>query len=292
MSGRDQLREDEPMSQHTTWRVGGTADRYYRPGGIGPLSDFLAALPEDEPVTWVGLGSNLLVRDGGIRGTVIAPHLGLTGLEREGERGLRVEVGVACARLAKQCVRFGLGPAAFFIGIPGTLGGALAMNAGAWGDETWSLVRSVQTIDRRGELHDRDAAEYEVGYRSVTAPVGDEWFVAAVLEFPEGGSTTDEQIKDLLAERKAKQPIGQPTCGSVFTNPPGDHAARLIDSAGLKGLTVGGAQVSERHANFIVNAGDATAADIETLIATVRERVSETHGVELVTEVRIVGEAA
>jgi UDP-N-acetylmuramate dehydrogenase len=292
MSTRDLVRLDEPMSQHTTWRVGGKADRYYRPGGVAPLSAFLASLPEEEPVTWVGLGSNLLVRDGGIRGTVIAPHLGLTALVREGERGLRVEVGVACARLAKQCARWNLGPAAFFIGIPGTVGGALAMNAGAWGEETWSLVRSVRTVDRSGELHERSASEFEVGYRSVSAPTDGEWFVAAILEFPADGSTTNDQIKALLAERKAKQPIGQPSCGSVFTNPPGDHAARLIDSAGLKGLRIGGAQVSECHANFIINAGDATAADIESLIAAVRERVSSAHGIDLVPEVRIVGEAA
>jgi len=292
MSPRDEIRMDEPMSRHTTWRVGGPADRYYRPGGVAALAQHLAALPDDEPVTWIGLGSNLLVRDGGIRGTVVAPHLGLTGLTREGERGLRVEAGVACARLAKQCARHSIGPAAFFIGIPGTVGGALAMNAGAWGCETWDLVRSVETVDRSGALRERAAEEYQVGYRSVTPPAPGEWFVAAHLEFPEAGSTSEAEIRDLLAERKAKQPIGLPSCGSVFTNPPGDHAARLIDSAGLKGLRIGGAQVSERHANFIVNTGDASAADIEALIAEVRARVHAAHGVDLVPEVHVVGEAA
>jgi UDP-N-acetylmuramate dehydrogenase len=280
------------MSRHTTWRVGGPADRYFKPGSVASLAAYLAALPEDEPVTWVGLGSNLLVRDGGIRGTVIAPHLGLKALEQEGDRRLRIEVGVACARLAKQCVRWGMGPAAFFIGIPGTVGGALAMNAGAFGGETWRLVRAVETIDRTGELRRRDADEYEVGYRSVTPPAPGEWFVAAHLEFPVGGSTSDQEITALLAERKIKQPIGLPTCGSVFTNPPGDHAARLIDSAGLKGLRIGDAQVSAAHANFIVNVGDATAADIEALIAEVRARVLAEHGVQLTPEVRIVGETA
>jgi UDP-N-acetylmuramate dehydrogenase len=199
---------------------------------------------------------------------------------------------VACARLAKQCVRWGIGPAAFFIGIPGTLGGALAMNAGAFGGETWRLVRAVETVDRAGQLRQRDAAEFQIGYRSVIPPAAGEWFVAAHMDFPAGGSTSDQEITALLDERKAKQPIGLPTCGSVFTNPPGDHAARLIDSAGLKGLRIGGAAVSDRHANFIVNVGDATAADIEALIAEVRARVLAAHGVELTPEVRIVGEAA
>ena len=224
--------------------------------------------------------------------TVVAPHLGLAALEREGDLRLRVEVGVVCARLAKQCVRWGLGPAAFFIGIPGTVGGALAMNAGAFGGETWRLVRTVETVDRSGDLRHRDATEYAVGYRSVTPPAPGEWFVAAHLEFPEGGTTSDEEITALLLERKEKQPIGLPTCGSVFTNPPGDHAARLIESAGLKGLCIGGAQVSERHANFIVNLGGATAADIEALIGEVRARVRAQLGIDLIPEVRIVGEAA
>lgn len=289
-----ELRHDEPMARHTTWRVGGPADRYFKPADLAGLRAFLAELPADEPLTWVGLGSNLLVRDGGIRGTVIAPHLGLTELSREGERALRCEAGVACARLAKQCARWGLGPAAFFIGIPGTLGGALAMNAGAWGGETWDLVASVETLDRHGELRARVASEYRVSYRSITPPDGalEEWFVAAQLRFPDDGTTSEGEIRELLLERKSKQPIGQPSCGSVFTNPDGDHAARLIEATGLKGHRVGGAQVSERHANFILNTGAASAADIEALIASVRERVREAHGLDLVPEVRVLGEAA
>jgi UDP-N-acetylmuramate dehydrogenase len=286
-----ELRRNESMARHTSWRVGGPADRYYVPASIEDLGQFVAGLSEDETIHWVGLGSNLLVRDGGVRGTVIATHGVLSSLERLDDGHVRAEAGVPCAKLARRCVRWGLGSAEFFAGIPGTVGGALAMNAGAFGGETWRHVTSVETMDRRGEVHRRGPREYQVGYRSVIGPE-DEWFLAARFVFqPDVGATTDD-IRALLARRKATQPIGLPSCGSVFRNPPGDHAARLIESAGLKGHRIGGARVSDKHANFIISSDEALAADIEQLIEFVRDTVEEVHGVRLHPEVRIIGESA
>jgi UDP-N-acetylmuramate dehydrogenase len=288
---RGELRRDEPMARHTSWRVGGPADTWYRPADLDDMAGFLAALPADEPVHLVGLGSNLLVRDGGIRGVVIGTHGVLSGMERHGERGLVAEAGVPCAKIARSCARWGLGAGEFFAGIPGTLGGALAMNAGAFGGETWDFVRAVETLDRTGVRRRRQRDEYTVGYRSVRGPA-DEWFVAAELEFPGGRPTTQASIRELLVKRNSTQPIGLPSCGSVFTNPPGDYAARLIEAAGLKGHRIGAAEVSPKHANFIINTGGATAADIEALMNHVAAEVARVHGVRLETEVRIVGEPA
>jgi UDP-N-acetylmuramate dehydrogenase len=289
---RGQLSHDEPLARLTSWRVGGPAERLYRPADLDDLIAFLQGLPETEPLTWLGLGSNLLIRDGGLRGTVILLHGLLDAIEASGSRGLRVEAGVPCAKVARQAARLGLTGAEFLAGIPGTMGGALAMNAGAWGGETWSLVGAVQTLDRRGRLHRRGPEDYAVGYRSVEGP-GEEWFVACELALTPGDSAAaSARIRELLAERTASQPTGVASCGSVFRNPPGDHAGRLIESAGLKGHCIGGAQVSPKHANFIVNTGAATAADIEALIAHVRDTVAERSGVTLTPEVRVIGEAA
>lgn len=285
---RGEVLRDEPLSRHTSWRVGGPADRYFKPADLDDLAAFLAELPADEPVMWLGLGSNLLVRDGGIRGTVVATHGMLRRLERLDEERVYAESGVPCAKLARSCARWGLRSGEFFAGIPGTVGGALAMNAGAFGGETWAHVLAVDVIDRRGRRRRRPPADYAVGYRSVEGPA-DEWFVGAEFRF-EPGEAGQEEIREILARRKETQPIGLPSCGSVFRNPPDDFAARLIETAGLKGLTVGGAQVSEKHANFIISRRGATAADIERLIRHVQATVKKVHGVELVPEVRIAGE--
>ena len=286
------IRRDEPMSRHTSWHVGGPAEIFFTPADRAELAAFLRSLPAGIPLYWVGLGSNLLVRDGGIRGVVISTQGTLDRLDRRSETSVYGEAGTACARLARQCIRWGLGPAEFFAGIPGTLGGALAMNAGAFGGETWQHVIEVETLDRHGREHRRAAGEYRVGYRHVEPPQAQEWFVAATLSFEKRPAGHDSEVNELLARRRASQPIGEWSCGSVFTNPPGDHAARLIEAAGLKGLTIGGASVSGKHANFIINHGTATAADIETLMLKVRESVERAHGVRLDPEVRIVGEAA
>ncbi len=288
---RGELRFDEPLARHTSWRVGGPARRFYRPADAEDLALFLSSLPADEPLLWLGLGSNLLVRDGGFPGTVIALKGRLDEIRVEGDR-LYAGAGASCARVARQAARAGLTGAAFLAGIPGTLGGALAMNAGAFGGETWRIVRAVRTLDRAGELRRRLPADYRIAYREVTGPTG-EWFVAAELVLASGDVAAEQAaIRELLDRRAATQPTGLPSAGSTFRNPPGDHAARLIEAAGLKGYRIGGAEVSSKHANFLINTGDARAADIEALIAHVRAVVEREFGVRLQTEVHIVGEPA
>lgn len=289
---RGELRCQEPMAEHTTWRVGGPAEYYYEPADRDDLIALLTALPDDMPQFWLGLGSNLLVRDGGMRGVVIACFGGLNGIERLDEQHVRVEAGVACAKVARFCGRQGLVGAEFLAGIPGTMGGALAMNAGAFGGETWPLVTEVETLDQFGQLRTRTPADYQVGYRSVRGPQH-EWFLSATLRLQAGDSEQAmAQIRELLAKRSASQPTQLPNAGSTFRNPAGDYAARLIEGCGLKGFQIGGACVSEKHANFIINMGTATAADIEALITHVAHVVQAQTGVALVREVHIVGEPA
>lgn len=295
------------MRRYTSWRVGGPADRVYTPAGLEDLAAFLAGLAADEPVWFIGLGSNLLVRDGGLRGTVIHLHGALRQLAMEQRRQdawagqdsgrfgvIYAEAGVPSPKLARFAANHDLVGAEFFAGIPGTLGGALAMNAGCYGHDTWEFVIQVLTIDRRGRIRRRGPKEFQVAYRHVALrEAQEEWFVAAWLMFPHGdGLRARAEIKRLLEKRIASQPLDLPNAGSVFRNPPGDFAARLIESCGLKGHRIGGAQISEKHANFIVNTGGATAADIEALIELAKTRVAEKCGVELVTEVRIIGEPA
>lgn len=286
---RGELRLDEPLSRHTSWRVGGPAERFYRPADLADLAAFLRRLPADEPLFWLGLGSNLLIRDGGIRGTVIATQGTLQDLAITGEHSLRAGAGVPCAKVARFAARHNLIGVEFLAGIPGVMGGALAMNAGAWGGETWPWVSRVETIDRHGELHRRVPNDYEIGYRHVKG-LQQEWFVAAhfVLR-PGDGAGALSRIRELLERRAQTQPTGVASCGSVFRNPPGDYAARLIETAGLKGTCIGKACVSTKHANFIINSGGATAADLEALIRRVTDMVVQVHGVELIPEVRIVG---
>lgn len=282
--------EGEMLAEHTSWRVGGAAEHFYQPADLDDLVEFLRRLSPQEPLFWLGLGSNVLVRDGGIRGTVICTKNRLRAIEVRDPYCVYAEAGIPCAHVARFCTDRNWVGAEFLAGIPGTLGGALAMNAGAFGGETWSLVRRVLTANRSGRTIWRAPEEFEVGYRHVHGPEG-EWFLAAELELAPGeGNAGRERIKALLARRAATQPTHQPSCGSVFRNPPGDFAARLIEACGLKGCSVGGAQVSEIHANFIVNVGSATADDIEILISEVRNRVALQFGVWLEPEVRIVGE--
>lgn len=289
---RGVLRRGEPLSKHTSWRVGGPADNFYEPAGVEDLSTFLKTLPVNEPLYWIGLGSNLLVRDGGVRGTVIMLSGKLSGLERIDANTVRAEAGVASAKLARFSVQQGLRGAEFLAGVPGTIGGALAMNAGAFGGETWNVVIAVETMDHAGRIRTRLPSDYQVAYRSVQGPVG-EWFIAGHFGLTTGNETEGQMlIKTLLAKRGATQPTQWPNAGSVFRNPPGDFSARLIERTGLKGFCCGGACVSELHANFIVNTGNATAADIETLIELVRDKVYAAQGVKLDAEVRIIGDRA
>jgi UDP-N-acetylmuramate dehydrogenase len=324
-----QLLRNEPLSRHTSWRVGGPADRYYEPAGREDLADFVRGLPPHEPILWVGLGSNLLVRDGGWRGTVIClhgaldelrleetirhPRQGLAGTQSQGGiqppasankdeeldsrlRGNDVivfaEAGVHCARLAKFSVGEKLAGAGFFAGIPGTVGGALAMNAGAHGGETWNTVGRVEVMFRDGSTQWLPKDRFNYGYRHVEWPQGMIGFIAARFRFAvDVDGSAEKDMKSWLARRKATQPVGKPSAGSTFRNPPGDHAARLIEACGLKGYRIGGAEVSKLHANFILTDETATAADVEALIGYVQTTVKQKQGIGLETEVKIVGSA-
>jgi UDP-N-acetylmuramate dehydrogenase len=309
---RGELRHNEPMSRHVSWRAGGPVDRAYAPQDLADLRAFLRCARPEEPIYFVGLGSNLLVRDGGLRGTVVFTHWALRDitLARETSEGGDIEVGagVASPKVARFAAMHDLVGAEFLAGIPGTIGGALAMNAGCYGGETWDIVRKVTTVDRAGTLHERTPAHYRIAYRTVksryqplavNAPAGglkrsggtSEWFVSAVIALARGaGADSRRRIKELLARRIATQPLGEPNAGSVFRNPPGAYAAKLIEECGLKGHRIGGAAISTRHANFIVNAGAASAADIEALIELARVEVRKRFGIELETEVKILGE--
>lgn len=282
----------EPMSRHVSWRAGGPADRFFAPRNLDELRAFLRGLSSQEAILFVGLGSNLLVRDGGFRGSVVLTHQAKMRPEMKG--GLvYADAGVASPKVARFAALHQLSGAEFLAGIPGTVGGALAMNAGCYGSETWNIVNKVLTVNRLGELHERQKSEYEIGYRHCRGPAH-EWFVGAWFALTAGnGEESRARIKELLARRMATQPLQLPNAGSVFRNPAGDHAARLIESCGLKGLRRGGARISEKHANFIVNPdGAASAADIEGLILEVRKTVLEKAGVDLTPEVRVVGDPA
>ncbi|MEO8304133.1 MAG: UDP-N-acetylmuramate dehydrogenase [Betaproteobacteria bacterium] len=293
---RGTLSRDLPLARYTSWRCGGAGERVYVPADRDDLAAFIARLPAGEPLTAIGLGSNLLVRDGGVRGTVVVLHAALDALELS-EHEIYAEAGVPSPKVARFAATHGFAGAEFLAGIPGTIGGALAMNAGCYGGETWRHVVRVEVVTRAGAIEVRPASEYSTGYRSVRRADGsrpDGIYTAAWLAFPEGdGNAARERIAELLRKRIATQPLNLPNAGSVFRNPPGDHAARLIESCGLKGYAVGGARVSEKHANFIVNPeGLAKASDIETIIAHVKRTVRGETGVDLEPEVEIIGECA
>jgi UDP-N-acetylmuramate dehydrogenase len=293
---RGRLLPDEPMAKHVSWRAGGRAARAYVPADLADLQAFLRTLPDAEPVCFVGLGSNLLVRDGGFHGTVVLMH-NTRGVIRLDDDLVFAEAGAASPKVARFAATHGLEGAEFLAGVPGTIGGALAMNAGCYGSETWQFVERADTVDRHGAAHARTAREFETGYRHVALKRGalglDEWFTGAWFRFPRGdGTRARERIKALLDKRIATQPLNLPNAGSVFRNPPDDHAARLIEACGLKGHAIGGARISEKHANFIVNpSGRASAADIEALIEHAHTAVLRRFGIALVPEVRIVGDA-
>ncbi|WP_353571323.1 UDP-N-acetylmuramate dehydrogenase [Candidatus Albibeggiatoa sp. nov. BB20] len=285
-----ELLANEPMSKYTTWRVGGCADWLYKPRHLGDVTQFIQRIPESMPIFWFGLGSNLLVRDGGIRGIVIFTSGLLNQIKMLDSTHIYVESGVSCAKVARFSAREQLSGAEFLAGIPGTMGGALAMNAGAWGNETWNLVENVTTLNYQGQLYKRNPQSFDIDYRQVKG-LQNEWFVSAKLKLSlQADNAAQERIKALMQKRNETQPIGLPSCGSVFRNPPNDHAARLIEAQGLKGYKMGGACVSEKHANFIINQDNASAQDIESLINFVQQTVFDNTGIQLVYEVKIVGE--
>ena len=307
---RGTLCRDEPMARHVSWRAGGRARRTYAPADLDDMAMFLRGLPDGEPVCMVGLGSNLLVRDGGFDGTVIFTHWALREVRvvQNAPMGgeITAQAGVASPKVARIAALNNLAGAEFLAGIPGTVGGAVAMNAGCYGGETWDIVAQVETMDRAGVLRVRTPGHYNVAYRSVERRCrqlsnipgsaarkhgdAEEWFVSATFRLPRGdGIESRAKIKALLSQRIVAQPLGVPNAGSVFRNPPGDHAARLIEACGLKGRTIGGAAISAKHSNFIVNTGGASAADIEALIDLAQNTVQQRFGIALEREVRVIG---
>ena len=291
---RGVLERNAPLARYTSWRAGGPADLLYRPAGRDDLAVFVRQLPPGLPLTVLGLGSNTLVRDGGVRGAVVVMHEPGAALA-VADGLIYAEAGVASPKVARLAARLGCQGAEFLAGVPGTIGGALAMNAGCYGGETWNHVARVEVLVRDGSFLVRTPADYAIGYRSVRRADGsaqDGIYTAAWMSFAPGDAVRARaRIKELLARRIATQPLSLPNAGSVFRNPEGDHAARLIEAAGLKGCAIGGARVSEMHANFIVNPGGrARAADIEALIEHVRGTVQARFGIALEPEVRVMGE--
>ena len=302
-NGRGRLLLDESMAKHVTWRAGGLARQVYAPSDLADLQCFLATLPVTEPITFVGLGSNFLVRDGGYDGTIILMHRSDAKIRVDGDL-VWADAGAASPKLARFSALQALEGGEFLAGVPGTIGGALAMNAGCYGAQTWEVVARVQTIDRHGVLRERMPSEFTLGYRhcslsELNEPRGavlgvNEWFTAGWFKFRSGDmQAARARITTWLARRVATQPLNLPNAGSVFRNPPNDYAARLIEASGLKGFAIGAARISERHANFIVNPGGAgSAAAIEALIAHARVTVAQRFGIDLIPEVRIIGTAA
>lgn len=284
---KGQLLENEPLAPYTTWKVGGSAKHLYKPASIDDLSFFLSVIPADEKVIFLGSGSNMLVQDEGFSGTVIVTHHLLKQVLHHDENKLYVEAGLTLLELAYFGAELNLCGLDHIAGIPGTIGGALAMNAGAYGSETWNFVDEVTVINRVGEIILRKPSEYQIGYRSVSVP-DNEWFVAGVFNLVSGDKETYlESIKQMLAKRRERQPLEFPNAGSVFRNPPGDYSARLIEASGLKGYRIGGASISTKHVNFIINDKKATAKDIETLIQHIATVIQKDHGIKLLREVRI-----
>ena len=279
--------QNELLASHTSWKIGGRADIFFSPNSRDELSEFLKS--NDCSITWLGNGTNILIRDGGVRGAVISTKKSFNNIQLLDRSNCKVEAGVSCFELAMHAVKNNIGPAAFFSGIPGSIGGALTMNAGCFGHETWEFVKSIEVIDRNGEIHHLDPKEFSISYRSVSFPFP-LWFLSCDMTFPDKGVTTMEELKSMRNSRIERQPLTDNTCGSVFKNPDGNHAGDLIERSGLKGFRIGGCSVSEKHANFIVNDKRATARDIETLINHIQNTVKDRFGIDLDTEVRIIGE--
>ncbi len=280
---------NELLSKHTAWKVGGPADIFFTPQNRDDLSNFLKS-NHGKQITWLGNGTNVLVRDGGIRGAVISTKKSIDKINMETKNSCRVEAGASCMDLALFAEKNQLGPAAFFSGIPGSIGGALTMNAGSFGMETWDLVKEVEVINEKGDISFIEKESFDIAYRTVNFPFR-LWFLSCSMFLSSDEETTKDNLIELRNQRIRTQPLSEDTCGSVFKNPPGNFAGALIEGAGLKGFKIGSASISEQHANFIVNEGRATARDIENLIKHTRQVVKKNYDIDLQPEVRIIGEA-
>ncbi|RMH60491.1 MAG: UDP-N-acetylmuramate dehydrogenase [Zetaproteobacteria bacterium] len=279
---------DEPMARHTTLGVGGPADWFFQPRDRDALARAMPLIPADMPRLPLGRGSNLLVLDGGFRGVVI-DMAGLNVTRLTGNE-LYAEAGARMSRVASLCAAQGLSGLEFLATVPGNIGGGVAMNAGAFGQEIADCLQRVEVMDGEGRCMALERSSLAMGYRCTRLPEGALVVAACFRLQAMDAAKVRQRMRAMREQRGKRQPLSWPNCGSVFKNPPGDYAARLIEAAGLKGMRIGGARISERHANFIVNEGDATAADVLALIERAREAVWRQAGVRLETEVRIVGE--
>ena len=286
------LLQEEPLSKYTTWNIGGAAKYFYKPKDLKDLANFFSIWPSDHKIIWLGGGSNVLISDAGTQSTVVNVNKSLNKIELSNLSGkicIRAEAGVPCSKLVQFCLQQNLVDEIFLASIPGTIGGALAMNAGAFGSEIWQHVILLETIDRTGAIKIRTPQEFSFGYRHVIGLQPNEWFSAGYFQFKTGDvREARKKIGDYWKKRLNTQPIKEFTCGSVFKNPEGHFAGRLIEDCGLKGIRVGSAKISDQHANFIINEGNATAKDIEQLIELITLRVFEKHNVKLQTEVKFI----
>ena len=286
---RGRYAENVPLAPLTWFRVGGPAEVMFRPADVDDLAAFLARKPADVPVTVLGVGSNLLVRDGGIPGVVVRLGRAFAGIAAADADTLETGAGALDLNVARVALDAGIGGLEFLSGIPGTIGGALRMNAGAYGAEIEDVLVTARAIDAGGRVHVLQPADVGFAYRRCAVPA-DSIFVAAVLRGrAEDPRAIGRRMDDIRAARESTQPIRSRTGGSTFANPPGAKAWELIDRAGCRGLAIGGAKVSEQHCNFLVNTGDATAADLERLGEEVRRRVLATTGTTLSWEIHRVG---
>jgi UDP-N-acetylmuramate dehydrogenase len=285
---RGRLTADAPLGPQTWFRTGGNAEALFRPADVEDLASFLHDLPPDVSVTVLGVGSNLLVRDGGIKGVTVRLMRGFSGISVDGH-DLVAGAGALDLNVALTARDHALAGLEFLSGIPGTVGGALRMNAGAYGGEVAQILLSCQAVDRGGHLHNADARQMGFSYRHIEAPA--DWiFTSARFKATPGDQVViARRINEIDSTRSESQPRSR-TGGSTFVNPPGHKAWELIDRAGCRGLKLRGAQVSEKHANFLINTGDASAADIEALGEEVRRRVLDKTGVRLEWEIKRIGE--
>lgn len=287
---KGQLHEAVSLKPFNSWHIGGPAEYLYWPRDLPDLQRFLRSLDASMPITYLGLGSNVLIPDAGLKGVVILTQGSLDELTLCGD-AISAGAGLSCAKVARFAAHHQRVGGEFLAGIPGTIGGALRMNAGAFGGETWPCVQQVVLVNRQGALIHKKPEDFHIGYRQVTGLDEGEWFVSATFSFSPGdGRQSLADIKALLAKRSVSQPTGEPSCGSVFKNPPGKFAAELIDSLGLKGLCIGGACVSSKHANFIINQGDAKADDVLAIMSLIQVKVKAAFGVLLEPEVWIAGD--
>ena len=288
---KDVIYSDVSMKKYNSWRVGGLAEYYVEISSEAALQKIFSINKLQKPITVIGVGSNLLIRDGGIKGTVINLSRGLKNIFLD-HHLIFAECGISCSSLARFSAKNNKKNCAFLAGIPGSVGGALAMNAGCYGGEIWQFVSKVKIMNHEGDVHIKDQQSFEIGYRSVKKKE-DEIFIGAWFNFPskeKNDESEEKKIDDLLKLRRSNQPLNWPTAGSTFRNPEQNFAAKLIEEVGLKGFQIGDARISNKHANFIENVGDATAKDIEQLIYHAQDKVEELKNIRLQLEVKIIGE--